>query len=67
VRLGKNLDRIRLICGNLHNPSQQVTLPVYGGGGRSFVDACRPDQLLTGINLHTGRVVDEIQGVCQKK
>lgn len=66
-RAADKVDALGLICVNLRDSSQIVTLPVYGGsGGQGFNDRCGQGYLMTGVNLRTGRVVDRVQGMCQR-
>lgn len=66
-RAGDKLDALGLLCANLANPAQQVSLQVYGGGGgNGFFDTCNNTELLTGVNLRAGTKIDRIQGYCQK-
>ncbi len=67
-RAADKVDAVGLICADLTNSSRRVTLPVHGGsGGQGFYDECAQGYLMTGVNLRSGRVVDRIQGVCQKE
>lgn len=65
-RAANKVDAVGLLCKSLLNESIQVSLPVYGGpGGQAFYDDCGNGRLMTGVNIRTGSVVDQIQGICQ--
>lgn len=67
-RAADKLDAVGLICADLRNNANRVTLTVYGGpGGQGFRDTCQNNYLMTGVNLRAARVVDRIQGICQRQ
>ncbi len=61
------IDRIGLICGQITNRANRVTLPVYGGsGGFSFFDTCASGGFMSGLQGNANRWVDSVRGLCRR-
>jgi len=67
-RSGDRIDKFGLICGQVGNTSNQITIAAFGGtGGVAFFDVCGAGGFLSGTAGRTGAEVDQLQGLCRSQ
>lgn len=64
---GQYVDRLQLVCGQIGNPTNRVTLAAVGGtGGTAFAtEVCASGGFLSGVTGRAGTAIDQIQGLCR--